>query len=101
MGIDKSVYARKLDLGKMNATVAISNRMAHDFDFFKFVTKSIDRFRIYDWGDLGFDDRLANNEAVVYGGRLVGAYYYDDGTMIYIVRDPDSMRTTVMFSDEY
>ena len=100
-GIKKPIYARKIDVGKLNATVAVSSRMAFDMDFFRFVTKAVERFRIYDWGDLDFDDRMLNNQAVVYGGRLVGAYYHEDSTMIYIVRDADGMRTTIMMSEEY
>lgn len=100
-GIKKPIYARKINVGKLNATVAVSSRMAFDMDFFRFVTKAVERFRIYDWGDLGFDDRMLNNQAVVYGGPLVGAYYHEDNTMIYIVRDADGIRTTIMMSEEY
>lgn len=56
-----------------------------------------------DWGDaLGDEDRQANEEALVTGGRLLSAYYLPgSGQVVWVITDEDRATTTIMLPEEY
>lgn len=60
-----------------------------------------------DWGDLGADDRRANDEAIAHEGdpdrqsRVVSAYEVDDRGRFYVITEWDRSVTTILRPDEY
>lgn len=99
-------YSKKslkpMELGLLSATIGVSDRMAADEKFFRFVTNAIHQFRLYNWGVLSPEDRIANIDAIAGSGRVMGAYIFDqDHTKIWIITEADRKQTTVLFQEEY
>lgn len=53
-----------------------------------------------DWGDVGAEDRAANDRDLRQGERLVSIYHVE-GRKIYIITERDRSATTVLFPEEY
>ncbi len=54
-----------------------------------------------DWGDLGEEDKQANEFALVHGSRLLSAYMLADGTKVWIITEADRSATTILLPEEY
>jgi hypothetical protein len=60
-----------------------------------------------EWGELCDDDRIANDDALKSGARLLSAYTLGDGTKIWIITDAESdaqhnrQATTILLPEEY
>ena len=60
-----------------------------------------------DWGDLGADDRGANDRAIATEGnpdfqeRVLSAYVTSAGTRIWIITEHDRSVTTLLLPEEY
>lgn len=55
-----------------------------------------------DWGDLGADDKRANDLAVKHGdSRIFSKYTLPDKEKIYIITEADRSSTTIMLTEEY
>lgn len=54
-----------------------------------------------DWGDLGEEDRQANERALTDGSRLFSAYHTESGTKFWIITECDRSVTTVLLPSEY
>lgn len=87
--------------GKMLMTAGISERMRESKEFCKFVVVSLRRYVACDWGEMGDEDKEANDKAVKGGDRIFGAYVDKDDTKIWIITEYDRSATTIMFPDEY
>ena len=66
----------------------------------------LDRHMACDWGDLGEDDKRANDQALVDGSRILSAYKTLKGVKIWIITeaaDDQGRRaaTTTLRADEY
>jgi hypothetical protein len=60
------------------------------------------RHRRGDWGDLGEEDRAANDAAVVDGSRILSAYRLgEDGITVWIITEAHRAATTILLPDEY
>ena len=93
--------AKAIDIGHLCVTRGVSVRMENP-DFSVFVASSIKRHMTKDWGELGEEDKEANNDALQHGGRLLSAYEpARTGDKIWIITEADRSATTVLFPDEY
>jgi len=54
-----------------------------------------------DWGDLGDDDRHANEVALRTGDRILSAYHSSSGEKVYVITEADQALTTILFAEEY
>ncbi len=54
-----------------------------------------------DWGDLDNEDRQANDQALIKGGRLFSAYHSASGTKVWIITEADRSATTILLPSEY
>jgi hypothetical protein len=61
----------------------------------------IGRHLLGDWGDLCEEDRLANEEALEQGLRLLSAYRLEDGAKLWIITESDRSSTCVLLPSEY
>ena len=91
----------KFPTGRMVMTGGVSDKMDGKPEFHKFVVNSLGRHTGGDWGDLSQDDRAANDQALIHGGRLFSAYEHPELPKIWIITEADRSATTVLFPDEY
>jgi hypothetical protein len=54
-----------------------------------------------EWGDICEEDRLANEEALLQGGRLLSVYKIDPETVFWIITEWDLSVTTVLLPEDY
>jgi hypothetical protein len=54
-----------------------------------------------DWGDVGEEDRLANEEALRDGTRLLSVYRSATGIRFWIITEADRAQTTVLLPEDY
>jgi len=88
-------------LGKILWTRGVTNRIADDKEFTKFVISSIKRHSQGDWGDLCKEDWKENKLSLRKGFRLFSAYEKEGLPKIWIITEADRSVTTILFPDEY
>jgi hypothetical protein len=65
------------------------------------ILSGIQRHQAGDWGNLGDDDRAANDRALAQGGRIVSAYNAMNGTRFWLITEADRSRTTILLPEDY
>jgi len=93
-------------LGQTVMTGGVSDRIADDTEFAKFVSNSLARHATCDWGDLDEEDRKQNNWALEHGERLFSVYEpakvgQPRLPKIWIITERDRSATTILFPEEY
>jgi hypothetical protein len=85
-------------LGHLYATPgALQAMLAAGDDLFAYLA----RHARGDWGEVGEEDWLLNDRALVGGTRLLSAYRLSDGTKTWIITEAGRSVTTVMLPEEY
>ena len=59
------------------------------------------RHQAGDWGEICPDDRQVNEDALLYGNRILSAYSLADGTKLWIITEADRSVTTILLPEEY
>jgi hypothetical protein len=54
-----------------------------------------------DYGDLCDEDRLANDRAVLEGGRLLSSYLVGPDVKVWVITEADRSATTLLLPSEY
>ena len=88
-------------MGQIVMTRGVSDEIAENILFSKFVLGSLKRHAQCDWGDLNKEDTASNNSALKTGGRLFSAYIKEELKKIWIITEWDRSVTTILFPDEY
>jgi len=93
-------------LGQTVMTRAVSDRIAEDELYSRFISESIKRYICGDWGDLGEADKAQNDWAINPENtpeRVLARYNYPGGKSgdIYIITEWDRSYTTVLHPSEY
>lgn len=96
-----NMVGAKFKLGYVVWTRAINESIAGDGRFAKFVTESLGRHAVGDWGDLCMEDKQENGYALDKYLRLFSSYDYPDGRKIWIITEADRSATTILFPEEY
>ena len=96
----------KFNLGHTYLTRGVNDSVAESLPFAKFVTDSLRKHASGDWGNVGKEDSLANERALVDGSRLVSVYETDGLPKIWIITEAigdDGCRasTCILFPSEY
>lgn len=65
------------------------------------IVAAIRRHASGDWGDVDAHDWAANNDALVYGTRLLSAYTSSKGIAFWVITEADRSVTTVLLPDDY
>lgn len=97
MFLDKSNnLTSKFALGQV---VATSNALSHlnRGDTFR----ALARHRVGDWGELCPEDRDANEQALVHGGRLFSKYKSEKDIVFWIITEADRSVTTILLPEDY
>ena len=53
-----------------------------------------------DWGDVDIEDTMANEQALIDGGRLMSVYKLEIGT-VWVITEADRSATTLLLPEEY
>jgi hypothetical protein len=86
--------------GMIVQTAGIAQKAGDSESFLTKVLDCLKRYASGDWGDLCEEDIQANESAIEYGDRVLGAYETEEGKL-YIITEADRSLTTVLFADEY
>jgi hypothetical protein len=54
-----------------------------------------------DWGDLDHHDRLANDQALLHGGRLLSSYIVTGDQRLWVITEASREVTTLLRPSEY
>ncbi len=88
-------------LGRLVWTRGVNEKMTEVAKFAEFVLDCLKRHAAGDWGDLGEEDKKANDAALKDGSRLLSAYEKPGLPKIWIITEWDRSVTTVLFPEEY
>jgi hypothetical protein len=91
------VTGRRFDLGRVLVTTgaaALLDRIGQDKETL------LRRHQSGDWGDLGDEDRRANDDALRHGGRLFSSFRIQT-EKVWVITEADRRSTTVLLPDEY
>lgn len=91
----------RIPLGHLIMTRGVNDLVVRDAAFAKFSLESLRRHAAGDWGDLCQEDKAANNQALIRGGRLFSAYEKPGLPKIWIITEADRGVTTTLFPEEY
>ena len=89
---------RKFDLGKIVATpgaLAALEASGQSPAFF------LDQHIQGNWGEVGAEDKRANDDALISGERLLSAYKTLKGERLWIITEADRSSTTILKPEEY
>ena len=87
-------------LGRQVVSQKISIELLENKLFAIEIFDALERFCNKDWGEMGEEDKAANEQALVEGNRIMGAYQTCKGK-IWIITEADRLATTVLFPNEY
>jgi hypothetical protein len=65
------------------------------------IDRLLNRHHCGDWGDLGEDDKRANDLDLKEGGRLLWSRYDTEAGSFYVITEWDRSMTTLMLREEY
>ena len=65
------------------------------------VQSLLQRHATGDWGDVCEEDRVANNDALQYGDRLLSSYAISENIKIWVITEYDRSVTTILLPSEY
>lgn len=84
-------------LGQMVATPgAIEVIVKSDISLFALLS----RHQRGDWGDLDEEDKVANDDALKAGRRVLSAYRFEKATL-WVITEADRSTTTILLPEEY
>jgi len=85
----------RFSLGEVYTSAGAGERLPEDA-----LLQILHRHHCGDWGDLGEEDKQANEDALAHGARILSRYDLECGSF-YIVTEADRSLTTVMLVEEY
>lgn len=89
-----------MKLGNLFATRRIEDLMMEYTEFRDDVNSALNRFLYNDWGIVKSEDACANDEAIVFGGRVKAEYNTCKGR-IWIISEKQRKYSTILFPSEY
>jgi hypothetical protein len=89
------IATRRFPLGQLAITANASARLSTEE-----VVTSLRRHAAGDWGDLCPEDALANDLALLHGGRLLSAYG-QGRSRFWIITEADRSITTLLMPEDY
>lgn len=86
----------KFPLGRIVATPNALSVIPNDE-----IVSALGRHSRGDWGTLDAGDLKANDQALLYGGRLFSAYHTSQNIKFWIITEHDRSVTTVLLPEDY
>lgn len=87
-------------LGRQVVSQKISIEILENKIFAIEIFKAMERFCNKDWGEMDEEDKATNEQALIEGNRIMGAYQTCKGK-IWIITEADRTVTTILFPSEY
>ena len=82
-------------IGRLLMTRGVADKTHEDCDFSDFVSSSLARYINRDWGELCDEEKALNDEAILNGERIMGAYIDEEyDWKIWIITEWDRSCTT-------
>lgn len=92
----KDSMSQKFSFGRTVITRSAQDVLTEDD-----VREALRRHAAGDWGELGHEDRQANELALKDGSRLFSRYRSTSGRLFYVVTESDRSATTVLLPEDY
>lgn len=89
------------DLGQQVMTSGFASLFRDDAVARETAQAIIGRHRRGDWGELGYDDRAINDQAVASGDDFLLSKYTIAGEAVYVITDFDQSTTTVLLAADF
>ena len=89
-----------MELGKIYATKGVADCAKQSPLFSMELAAIFSRYCGGDWGELCQEDREQNDQAVIYGERVLASYETSAGK-VWIITEWDRSATTFLFPSEY
>jgi hypothetical protein len=86
----------KFSLGQLVSTPGALEVLTHPE-----IMTALSRHVTGDWGDLESEDKLANDQSLIGGSRILSAYRNAGGIKFWIITEADRSVTTVLLPEEY
>ena len=90
----------KFDLGKLNTTEKINNKIKENKNFMDFLRECLNKHVKGDWGFIDYNDRKNNEKALINNSQIISKYSEERYPTIKIITKGDRSLTTILFSDE-
>lgn len=84
------------EIGQLLATPGVMDAVGQQEIF-----DALNRHIRGDWGNVCDDDKVANDEALQDGLRILSSYYTGDDVKFWILTEADRSATTVLLPEEY
>ena len=94
--ITPTVPKTKFPLGQIVATAHAMAYLANTD-----MQAALQRHLAGDWGEVGKEDREANEQALLNGTRLLSTYRSSKGVKFWIITEADRSVTTVLLPEDY
>ncbi len=65
------------------------------------ILAAIQRHQAGDWGEVPEEDRVANNQSLIDGTRILSAYRSAKGVKFWIITEADRSSTTILLPEDY
>lgn len=92
-GVDRIA---KFQLGQIVATPNLLETIPEDDQMI-----ALNRHAQCDWGEVEEEDRLANNNALQHGERILSVYRSKYGVKFWIITEADRSVTTLLLPEDY
>jgi len=79
----------------------VATRNAYDTIPSPDMLAGIKRHQVGDWGELDPEDRESNDQALIYGGRVLSVYFSTGGIKFWIITECDRSYTTILLPEDY
>jgi hypothetical protein len=93
---ENAIPTAKFRLGQIVATPHALEVLDHTD-----ILGAIDRHQTGEWGEVCREDRIANDQALVNGTRLLSVYRSATGLKFWIITEADRSVTTVLMPEDY
>ncbi len=93
---------KKFKLGSICLSRGVFDECNNIAGFYDFVTDSIEKHSLGNWGDLSEIDKRENEFSLDKHLRILSAYHsHNSGKKIWVITEADRSMTTVLFPEEY
>ena len=98
ISVSNPIVNAKFPLGQLVATPDALNALEDSGQSPAFF---LEKHQAGDWGELGNEDKRANDQALVDGSRILSAYRTLKGVKIWIITEADRSSTCVLLPENY